>query len=335
MRKSDIDFITRVCHYPSLDWVTANIASFRQLQNADQNIAGMVSEILASVKSMLGKDISARKVADRISGDTRLSAYKRFDYAPNKVADTASCIALAVSAWLVEKLQSVRSTDIAMNLFGRAADIDSAYYDSHDFMSILEDYDDEAETFINDFMDSDEDAFGEEIKEEDDSPKETYTNKYNNNFEVGSNPIILQDAKIEKIEINGTEELHSKITKMVKEKVGTPLQHTRDEKFAHAIKVLEASKEFQNKSDYAWVFRALIKNDIIPEETSTPDFMKTMNDNGAKKLPASPTSINRFLAAIDNDDKVGEFTFTDTIDSTEIQRRNNVLKIFIAAYNKF
>lgn len=349
MKKSDMDFLNKISFDSTIDWITDNHSQV--LKNGVSEVAKLVAETLRQVKSILDKDTDVTKSVDKIAKIIRLSSYEHFPNAKDNVADTASCIALAVSAWLVEKLSSIRSTDIAMNLFGKAADLDKTFYDSHDFMSILEEYDDEAEAFINNFMDSDEDGFTEEIKKEDDSPKETYTNKYNNNFEKGSNPIILQDAKIEKIEINGSEKLHSKITKMVRDKIendngnnnsetleqtdSAPREHTKDEKLSHAIKVLEASKEFKNKSDYAWIFRALVKEGILSEGTSTPDFMKTMKEDGSKKIPASPTSINRFLTTIDNDDKVGDFTFTDTTIPNEIQRRNNVMKIFIAAYNKF
>lgn len=173
--------------------------------------------------------------------------------------------------------------------------------------------------------------------------QEKYQSKYNMHFETGSNPTILNDVRIDKIEVSARGNFGAALRGRIdeaKDEMPTqsdtaPTQHTKDEKLSHAIKVLEASKEFKNKSDYAWVFRALAKGGIIPVETSSPEFIKIMKGNGAKKLPVSTTSINRFLSAIDKDDKVGEFTFTDTVNPQETLRRNNVAKIFIAAYNKF
>lgn len=347
MKKSDLGFLNQICRYPAIDWITDN--HDQVLKKGISEVAKLVAETLEHVKSIIGKDTDVAKAVDRMAKDIRLSSYERFPDAADKTADTASCIALAVSAWLIEKLPSVRSTDIAMNLFGRAADIDSAYYDSHDFMSILEDYDDEAETFINDFMNSDEEAFGEEIKEEDDFPKETYTNKYNNNFATGSNNIILQDAKIkiDKIEANGLGDLNSKLREKVKEATdkkrddkltppppAKPL--TKDERIRHAFEVIVNEGLLKHKGDLALIKKAMEEKPI--EMFFTLDefiaYLKELQKNGLciDSIPAK-TTISRLLGKIGEKGTDGFYTFSDNCGRNEAQRRNNVMKRFLSAFN--
>lgn len=339
-----MDFLNKVCRYPAIDWITDNRSQV--LKNGAAGVARLVAEALRQVKSDLGKDTDAAKAADRLAKDVRLSSYSRFPNVSDKVADTASCIALAVAAWLVEKLPSVRATDMAMNLFGRAADMDGEYYDRHDFMSILDDYDDEGEAFINDFVDSDDDAFEEETTEEDDAPKETYTNKYSNNFEAGSNPIVLQDAKIkiDHFEANGIGDLNSKIREKVKEatnkskvdnhqqeEAGSPLMD-RDERVKAAIKVVQSDPQFRFDGDWAWI-KKVMEDKPIDEKRSAGKFNEYMSGLGAMHMPSKST-INRNITKISLK-KNGFYEFSDTSDHDEIQRRNNIMKEFVAAFTKY
>lgn len=140
------DLLQNLIHDVAIDWLLDN----PNLADGENDLANLLSFALSGIKKSYENDEAlTEKAVSRISSDTKLMSRKMFASIGFTTADTASCIVLSTAAWLMFHLRKSKATEYAMLIFGKAADMSPEYYDSHNFLELLSDYEDEAMRIID------------------------------------------------------------------------------------------------------------------------------------------------------------------------------------------
>lgn len=145
------ELLDKVTHVVAVNWIIENV----QIKDAERFMADTVRQTLArAVDSLLNDDADLSVIADEMARDVLLNCRIQFAEKGKTVASSVACIVLISTAWLVFQLHKVAATELAMRLFGNAADDDGTYYDSMDFMTLLSPYEKDGGKVMAEFMES-------------------------------------------------------------------------------------------------------------------------------------------------------------------------------------
>lgn len=185
------DIVRNFIHDVAIDWLMEN----PKIDGGETVIENLLAATLSSIKKTYKSDKSeVEKSVSRISSDIRLTCRQLFADRNFVTADTACCIVLATSAWLVFHLRKSVATEYAMLLFGKAADIAPEYYDSHDFLELLGDYEENAIGIMTDILADDNNAKVLRLTNKKTELEESKRPIYNINCETGSSPSFYNDS---------------------------------------------------------------------------------------------------------------------------------------------
>lgn len=129
------------------DWLVAN----PKVNQAEELLASLTEKEAAQAMQSLQADIPASQAAKKLRDDARLELRTPLADCEPQAAQTAACIVLTMTAWLVSQIRNnVSATELAMHLFGLAADLDGEYYDSCGFIEKFSYYEKDAERVLTD-----------------------------------------------------------------------------------------------------------------------------------------------------------------------------------------
>ena len=106
---------------------------------------------------------------------------------------------------------------------------------------------------------------------------------------------------------------------------------TLDEKIRAAIAAMQAEKLFRHAYDYAWIMLVMNQNGGLPHFDSVSSYHTFLVRIGVADLP-SLSSVEKKAATACRQHPA--WTFTDTADTNETRRRNNVASRFLSLVRK-
>lgn len=106
---------------------------------------------------------------------------------------------------------------------------------------------------------------------------------------------------------------------------------TLDEKIRAAIAAMQAEKLFRHAYDYAWIMLVMNQNGGLPHFDSVSSYHTFLVRIGVADLP-SLSSVEKKAATACRQHP--SWTFTDTADTNETRRRNNVASRFLSLVRK-
>lgn len=111
----------------------------------------------------------------------------------------------------------------------------------------------------------------------------------------------------------------------------TPACLTLDEKIRNAIGTMQEEGIFKHAYDYVWVMLVMNQTRELPHFDSTPSFHCFLVRIGVKNLPTLASLKKKTATACRQHPS---WTFTDTADTNETRRRNNVASRFLSLVRK-
>lgn len=156
--------------------------------------------------------------------------------------------------------------------------------------------------------------------------------KYTMHFEAGSNPTIIDYAKID-ISVAGdfvyTATRRAKGSRPSPSHVPQAPAADKEARVRQAVDTARQDPSFRHLYDYAWIRTAMMDDRVGITFTTDADFLAYLKALGVSPLPSRST-LSRYMSAARR--QGGETIYTDTADRRETVRRNNVARRFLAAY---
>lgn len=105
----------------------------------------------------------------------------------------------------------------------------------------------------------------------------------------------------------------------------------QNSRILHAIEVMQQEGLFRFKYDYAWLKVIMDSTEGLPSFRSAQSFVDYLKELGVKDVP-SESSISRYMDMARGQHP--NWSFSDTKDERECQRRNLVASRFLSLYRK-
>lgn len=183
--------------------------------------------------------------------------------------------------------------------------------------------------------------------------QEKYQSKYNMHFETGSNPTILNDVRIDKIEVSARGNFGAALRGRIDEakddadnkpdndppdgKVAAARPTvknkdivSKDERFRRAVLAVQDSPYFKYQYDWTWAKVAMADDRVGLTALQTDELIRMLAEIKVSRLP-KPIDINKHYCKVHR--KGQAYTFEDTNKDNETERRNKIIITFIREYN--
>lgn len=184
--------------------------------------------------------------------------------------------------------------------------------------------------------------------------QEKYQSKYNMHFETGSNPTILNDVRIDKIEVSARGNFGAALRGRIDEakddadnkpdndppdgKVAAARPTvknkdivSKDERFRRAVLAVQDSPYFKYQYDWTWAKVAMADDRVGLTALQTDELISKLKELKVRKVP-SRYDIDQHYSKVHRNGH--GYTFEETKNETEKDRRNKIITTFIAEYNK-
>ena len=148
----------------------------------------------------------------------------------------------------------------------------------------------------------------------------------NNNF--AHTPAETPQAAQPTIEIEEAEE----VTDPADENAEEPPAETIEDKIRHAIRTMQKEGVLKHRYDYLWMMLVLNDTDELPHFGNPNSFLQYLRTNiGLDGLPSESSLQKKYGETLGH---CPDWTFRDTDDTPEVNRRNNVGKRFLSLLRK-
>ena len=153
-----------------------------------------------------------------------------------------------------------------------------------------------------------------------------------NTVYVSGNYVDVHDNEVVNLSIDKAGEV--RVEKKVAEErqpAGEGVGSGQNSRILHAIEVMQQEGLFRFKYDYAWLKVIMDSTEGLPSFRSAQSFVDYLKELGVKDVP-SESSISRYMDMARGQHP--NWSFSDTKDERECQRRNLVASRFLSLVRK-